>query len=75
MTDVLVVIVGRGIMGEIRRDRRGRLTFVYDEGWRASRNDFQPRFPRSPRNILWITRSSTEWLNSSPRGLNIAPDL
>ena len=35
MTRLLVVIADRRIMGEIRRDRRGRLTFVYDENWRS----------------------------------------
>jgi len=40
MTNVLVVIIERGIMGEIRRDRRGRLTFVYDEGWRSRHDAF-----------------------------------
>ena len=35
MTELLVVIADRRIMGEIRRDRRGRLTFVYDDRWRS----------------------------------------
>ncbi|MDE0044801.1 MAG: type II toxin-antitoxin system HipA family toxin [bacterium] len=35
MTEPLVVIADRRIMGEIRRDRRGRLTFVYDDLWRS----------------------------------------
>ncbi len=35
MTDILVVIADRRIMGEIRRDRRGRLRFVYDDRWRS----------------------------------------
>ena len=35
MTEPLVVIADRQIMGEIRRDRRGRLTFVYDDHWRS----------------------------------------
>ena len=35
MTELLVVVADRRIMGEIRRDRRGRLTFVYDDGWRS----------------------------------------
>ena len=35
MTELLVVIADRRIMGEIRRDRRGRLAFVYDDRWRS----------------------------------------
>ncbi len=35
MTEPLVVVADRRIMGEIQRDRRGRLSFVYDEGWRS----------------------------------------
>ena len=35
MTELLVVIADRRIMGEIRRDRRGRLTFVYQDRWRS----------------------------------------
>jgi len=35
MTEVLVVVADRRIMGEIQRDRRGRLTFVYDDHWRS----------------------------------------
>ena len=35
MTGTLVVIADRRTMGEIRRDRRGRLMFVYDNRWRA----------------------------------------
>ena len=35
MSEVLVVVADRRIMGEIRRDRRGRLTLVYDDGWRS----------------------------------------
>ncbi len=33
MTGILVVIADRRIMGEIQRDRRGRLMFVYDDRW------------------------------------------
>ena len=36
MTDVLVALADDRIMGEIRRSRSGRLTFVYDEDWRAN---------------------------------------
>ena len=35
MSELLVVIADRRIMGEIRRDRRGRLAFVYDDHWRS----------------------------------------
>ena len=35
MSEVLVVVADRRIMGEIQRDRRGRLTFVYDDRWRS----------------------------------------
>ena len=35
MTEPLVVVAERRIMGEIQRDRRGRLTFVDDERWRS----------------------------------------
>ena len=35
MTELLVVIADGRIMGEIRRDRRGRLTFVYQDRWRS----------------------------------------
>ena len=35
MTEVLVVVADRRIMGGIRRDRRDRLTFVYDDRWRS----------------------------------------
>jgi serine/threonine-protein kinase HipA len=41
MTDVLVALADGRVMGEIRRSRAGRLTFVYDENWR-SRNDAYP---------------------------------
>ena len=35
MTEPLVVVADRRIMGEIRSDRRGRLAFVYDDRWRS----------------------------------------
>ena len=35
MTEPLVVVADRRIMGEIQRDRRARLTFVYDDRWRS----------------------------------------
>lgn len=40
MTDVLVVLADGRVMGEIRRSRAGRLTFVYDRDWRASTNAY-----------------------------------
>lgn len=36
MSDTLAVIADRRVMGTVRRDRRGRLTLVYDEGWRST---------------------------------------
>ena len=35
MIELLVVVADGRIMGEIRRDRRGRLRFVYDDRWRS----------------------------------------
>lgn len=35
MIELLVVVADRRIMGETRRDRRGRLTLVYDDRWRS----------------------------------------
>lgn len=40
MTDVLIVLADGRIMGEIRRSRTGRLTFIYDDDWRASSNAY-----------------------------------
>ena len=40
MTDVLIVLADGRVMGEIRRSRAGRLTFVYDDDWRASSNAY-----------------------------------
>jgi serine/threonine-protein kinase HipA len=36
MTDELVVLLGGVDVGRVRRDQRGRLTFVYSAGWRES---------------------------------------
>lgn len=36
MTDRLVVIADGRVMGEVRKDKRSRLTFVYDEDWRRA---------------------------------------
>ena len=38
MTDMLVALADDRIMGEVRRSRSGRLSFVYDAGWQASRD-------------------------------------
>ena len=35
MTELLVAVADRTILGEIQRDRRGRLTFPYDDRWRS----------------------------------------
>lgn len=35
MTDVLVALADDRIMGQVRRSRSGRLSFVYDPDWRA----------------------------------------
>lgn len=35
MTGLLVAVADRTIMGAIQRDRRGRLTFLYDDRWRS----------------------------------------
>ena len=34
MTEEMVALLGDGQAGRVRRDRRGRLSFVYDEAWR-----------------------------------------
>ncbi len=36
MNATLAIIVDGRIMGEVRRDRRGRLTLAYDAGWRRA---------------------------------------
>jgi serine/threonine-protein kinase HipA len=36
MTDHLVIIVVGRIMGEIRKDKRARLTLAYDADWRQT---------------------------------------
>ncbi|MDR3473004.1 MAG: type II toxin-antitoxin system HipA family toxin [Devosia sp.] len=40
MTDVLIVLADGRVMGEIRHSRAGRLTFVYDDDWRARSNAY-----------------------------------
>ena len=36
MTEILAVVADRRVMGEVRRERRGRLSFAYDESWRST---------------------------------------
>jgi len=36
MNDELVVLLAGRVTGMVRHDRRGRLTFTYDEGWRGT---------------------------------------
>ena len=36
MSEILVVVADRRIMGEVQRDRRGRLMLVYDDDWRST---------------------------------------
>ena len=36
MSEILLAAADRRIMGEVQRDRRGRLTFVYDENWQST---------------------------------------
>ena len=38
MTTELVALLGDGQAGRVRRDRRGRFSFVYDEAWRNMRH-------------------------------------
>ena len=38
MTAELIALLGDGQAGRVRRDRRGRLSFVYDEAWRNMRH-------------------------------------
>ena len=40
MKDVLIVVVDHRIMGEIQRDQRDRLVFIYDESWRTSAESY-----------------------------------
>lgn len=40
MTDRLVVLADSHIMGDIRRSRSGRLTFIYDDAWRTNSNAY-----------------------------------
>ncbi len=35
MNDLLALVADGKVMGEVRRDRRGRLTLAYDPGWRT----------------------------------------
>src|ERR1700720_1388946 len=36
MTNELVALLGGIEVGRVHRDKRGRLTFVYDQAWRAA---------------------------------------
>tara|TARA_R110000868_G_scaffold269911_1_gene529359 strand:+ start:141 stop:1418 length:1278 start_codon:yes stop_codon:yes gene_type:complete len=40
MTSELVALVNGRRMGEVRRNKRGRMSFVYDESWRQGRNAY-----------------------------------
>jgi len=40
MTDSLTVIVDGRIMGEIRKDKRARLTLAYDSDWRQAQDAY-----------------------------------
>jgi len=40
MTDELVTLLGDEPIGRVRRARRGQLSFVYDDHWRAARNAY-----------------------------------
>ena len=40
MNQVLYVVADRRLMGEIRRDRRGRLNFIYDNHWHRMNGAF-----------------------------------
>ena len=40
MTDRLVALANGRVVGEVQRDRRGQLAFVYDAGWRASEHAY-----------------------------------
>lgn len=40
MTDVLVALAENRVMGEVRRSRSGRLSFVYDAGWQETRGAY-----------------------------------
>jgi serine/threonine-protein kinase HipA len=36
MTDELIALLGGREVGRVRRDKRGKLTFAYDQGWRET---------------------------------------
>ena len=40
MMDRLAIIADGHVMGEIRKDRRGRISLAYDEGWRRAEGAF-----------------------------------
>ena len=35
MTEILLVVAGRQVIGELNRNRRGRLSFEYNDDWRS----------------------------------------
>lgn len=37
MTEQLIVLLGGRAAGQVRRDRRGRLAFTYNDDWRDAR--------------------------------------
>ena len=40
MTDQLVALLGGRAVGYVRRDRRGRLSFIYNDDWRYARGAY-----------------------------------
>ena len=40
MTDELIVLLGGATIGRLRRDRRGRISFTYDESFRNERDAY-----------------------------------
>ncbi|WP_420346548.1 type II toxin-antitoxin system HipA family toxin [Pelagibius sp.] len=40
MTDQLVALLGGRAVGHVRRDRRGRLSFIYNDDWRDARGAY-----------------------------------
>ena len=65
MTDVLVALADDRVMGEVRRSRSGRPSFVYDAGWRASRG----AYPLSLSMPLVVAEHENGRIESWLRGL------
>ncbi|MCY3877791.1 MAG: type II toxin-antitoxin system HipA family toxin [Rhodobacteraceae bacterium] len=65
MTALLVVIADQGVMGEIQRDRRGRLTFIYDDRWLS----MDAAYPLSLSMPLLITKHEHTRIDPWLRGL------